>query len=164
MRSRAYSKCANRLRDVLELLFAPILEANIQLALDLAVHFFGNQDAAWIGKSFQPDRDVDSIPEEVAIVADDYVAKVDPDAQLEATTARGETVLYLRCASDGSQRAGKLRRARAGVPCHLCRRTSGSRRLAQVEWKYVSIRPKIAIKREQPADAEVLSPDPGQRD
>lgn len=41
---------------------------------------------------------------------------------------------------------------------------AGSRRLAQVEWKYASIRPNIAIKREQPADAEVLSPNPGQRD
>jgi hypothetical protein len=52
MRSRAYSKSADRLGDVLELLFAPILEVNVQLTLDLAVHLFGNQGTAWIGGPF----------------------------------------------------------------------------------------------------------------
>ena len=51
MRSRAHSKCANRLGDVLELLFAPVLEANVQLALDLAVDLSGDQDATRIGET-----------------------------------------------------------------------------------------------------------------
>src|SRR4029453_12867755 len=56
--SRAYSVSADRLGDVLELLLAPVLEANVQLALDLAVHLFGNQDSARIGAPLQPDRHV----------------------------------------------------------------------------------------------------------
>src|SRR5262249_58814892 len=51
--SRAYGKSADRLGNVLELLFAPVLEAKIELALDLAVHLFGNQGAAWIGCPFE---------------------------------------------------------------------------------------------------------------
>src|SRR6476646_10292151 len=38
MRFRAYSVSADRLADVLELLFAPVLEASVQLAFDFAVH------------------------------------------------------------------------------------------------------------------------------
>jgi hypothetical protein len=42
MRSRAHSKRPHRPGDVLELLLAAILEANVQLALDLALHLLGN--------------------------------------------------------------------------------------------------------------------------
>ena len=52
MHSRAYSKCADRFGDVLKLLFAPVLEASVQLGFDFAIHLFGNQDAARIGDPF----------------------------------------------------------------------------------------------------------------
>jgi hypothetical protein len=55
MRSRTHSVSADRPGDVLELLLAAILEANIQLAFDLAVYLLRNQDAAWIGAPLQPD-------------------------------------------------------------------------------------------------------------
>ena len=49
MRSRAYGINADRLHDVLELLFAQVLEASVQLALDFVVDLVGNQDTARIG-------------------------------------------------------------------------------------------------------------------
>src|SRR5262249_34491750 len=49
MRSRVNSVSADRLGNVLELLFATLLEANLQLAFDFAVHLLRNQDAARIG-------------------------------------------------------------------------------------------------------------------
>jgi hypothetical protein len=49
MRTRAYRVHTDRLGNVLELLLASILEANVNLALDFAVHLLGNQDAARIG-------------------------------------------------------------------------------------------------------------------
>jgi hypothetical protein len=49
-RSRADRVSADRLGEVLEQLFALVLEANVQLALDL--HPFVNQDASRIGDPF----------------------------------------------------------------------------------------------------------------
>ena len=49
MRSRARGVSADRLGDVLELLFAAILEADVELAFDFAINLIGNQDAARIG-------------------------------------------------------------------------------------------------------------------
>src|SRR6516162_9429955 len=69
MRSRAYSKSADRLGDVLELLFAPVLEANVQLPFDFAVHLLGNQDAARIGGPLQPDSNVDPVAVELTVLA-----------------------------------------------------------------------------------------------
>ena len=80
MRSRAYSVSADRLGDVLELLFTAILEANVQLAFDFAVHLFGNQDAARIGDPLQPDSNVDPVAVEVTVLPNDNVTKVEPDA------------------------------------------------------------------------------------
>ena len=60
MRSRAHGVSADRLGDVLELLLAAILEANIQLAFDFAVNLVGNQDASRIGDPLQPEMLVPS--------------------------------------------------------------------------------------------------------
>jgi hypothetical protein len=80
MRFRAYSVSADRLGDVLELLLAAILEANVQLAFDFAEHLFGNQDAARIGDALQPDSNVDPVAVEVTVLPNDNVTKVEPDA------------------------------------------------------------------------------------
>ena len=80
MLTRADSVGANRLGDVLELLFAPVLEASVQLAFDFAVHLLGNQDAARIGDPLQPDRNVDPVAEKIAVSPDDDLPEIDPDA------------------------------------------------------------------------------------
>jgi hypothetical protein len=76
MRSRAYSVSADRLGDVLELLLAAILEANVQLTFDFAEHLFRNQDAARIGDALQPDSNVDPVAVKVTVLANDNVTKV----------------------------------------------------------------------------------------
>src|SRR5215475_15148393 len=78
MRSRAHSKSADRFGDVLELLFAPVLEAKVQLAIDFAVHLFGNQDAARIGGPLQPDSDVDPVAKKIAVSPDDNLSEMTP--------------------------------------------------------------------------------------
>src|SRR5262249_10297997 len=87
MRARGYGISANGLGDVLEVLLAAILQATVQLAVDLAVTLLGHQDAARIGDPFQPDSDIDPVAIELAVLADDYVTKVQPDAQREGTAA-----------------------------------------------------------------------------
>jgi hypothetical protein len=81
MCSRAYSVSADRLGDILEVLLAAILEANVQLAFDLVVHLLGNQDAARIGDPLQPDRNVDPVAVQVTVMPNDNVTKIEPDAQ-----------------------------------------------------------------------------------
>jgi hypothetical protein len=80
MRSRAHGVNADRPGDVLELLFAPVLEADIELAFDFAIHLFGNQDAARIGGPLQPDRNVDPVAKKIAVSPDDYLPEIDPNA------------------------------------------------------------------------------------
>src|SRR6516162_820850 len=99
MRSRAYSVSADRFGDVLELLLATILEANVQLAFEFAVHLLGNQDAARIGDPLEPDSDVDPVAVEFTVLPNDNVTKVEPHAQLQRTAARGEMILHLNRAS-----------------------------------------------------------------
>src|SRR3981189_624300 len=67
-RSSTDSVSADRLDDVLELLLAAILEANVQLAFDFAVDLFGNQDAARIGNPLQPDSNGDPVAVEITIL------------------------------------------------------------------------------------------------
>src|SRR5262245_6676413 len=85
-RSRAYGKSADRLGDVLELLFAPVLEASIQLAFDFAVHLLRNQDAARIGGPLQPERNVDPVAKNFAISRDDNLPEIDPNAYLKGAS------------------------------------------------------------------------------
>jgi len=80
MRSRAYTVNADWLGDVLELLLAAILEANVQLAFNFAVDLFGNEDAARIGDPLQPDSNVDPVAVEFTVLPNDNVTKVEPDA------------------------------------------------------------------------------------
>src|SRR6185312_3258812 len=102
-RSSTDSENADGLGDVLELLLTAILEANVQLAFDFAVDFFGNQDAARIGDPFQPDSNVDPVAVEIAVLPNDHVTEVEPDAQLEWTATLGEMILHLGLASHSGQ-------------------------------------------------------------
>ena len=80
MRSGVYSVSADRPGDVLELLLTAILEANVQLAFDFAVHLLGNQDAARIGDPLQAYCNVDPVAVEFTVLPNDNVTKVEPDA------------------------------------------------------------------------------------
>ena len=80
MRSRAHGVNADRPGDVLELLLAAILEADVELAFDFAMHLLGNQDAARIGDPLQPDSNVDPVAVEFTVLPNDNVTKVEPDA------------------------------------------------------------------------------------
>jgi hypothetical protein len=64
----------------LALLLAAILEANVQLAFDFAVHLLGNQDAARISGPLKPDSDVDPVAKKIAVSPDDNLPEIDPNA------------------------------------------------------------------------------------
>src|SRR4029077_12621163 len=80
MRSRVYRVRTDRLGDVLEMLLATILEAKVQLPFDFAVNLFGDHDAARIGDPLQPDSNGDPVAVEIAVLPNDNVTKVEPDA------------------------------------------------------------------------------------
>src|SRR5262249_3444110 len=109
MRSHAYSKSADRLGDVLELFLAPILEANVQLALDLAMDFAGDEDTARIGNAFKPGRDVDPVAINIALLVNNHIPQIDPYPQLKGALVRREVILNFQPALYRSQRAGKFR-------------------------------------------------------
>src|ERR1700758_4054509 len=79
MRSRARRICTDRLGDVVELQLAAILEANVQLAFDFAVHLLGNQNAARIGDPHRRTAMLMPSPE-ITVLPNDNVTKVEPDA------------------------------------------------------------------------------------
>ena len=69
----------HRLRDVLDLLLAKILKAQIHLAFHMIDDGAGHTDAARFGQSFQARCDVDAVTVDI-VTLDDNVADVDSDA------------------------------------------------------------------------------------
>src|SRR5207245_5866759 len=69
--------------DVLDLLLAQILKAEIELVAHLVAHDAADADAARLGQGFEPCRDIDAVAVDVALVDDD-VAQIDADAELDA--------------------------------------------------------------------------------
>ena len=100
--SRAYGIRAHRLGDVLELLLAPVLEANVQLTLDLAVDLAGDEDSARIGNAFKPGRDVDPVAINIAVIVNNHVAQIDADPQLKGALVRREVILNFQPTLYGS--------------------------------------------------------------
>src|SRR3982075_1192199 len=74
----------DRLGNVLELSFAPILQRGVELALDLVVDLGGNEDPARVGKPLEPGGDVDAFTVEVPIPLDDDVPQIEPDPEPNA--------------------------------------------------------------------------------
>src|SRR5713226_8986109 len=109
MRSHAYSVSADRFGDVLELLLAAILEANVQLAFDFAVDLARDQDTTRIGNAFKSSRDVDPVTINIALLVNDHVAQIDADPQLKGALVRPEVFLNFQPALYGSKRTGKFR-------------------------------------------------------
>jgi hypothetical protein len=103
----------DRLRDVLDLLLAQIVEAQRQLVADLAVRRGRNANRAGLGKRLQPGRDVDPVAEQIDAIDDD-VADMHANAQLHrlvdgiARVLRGDRSLDRDRALHGIDRAAKV--------------------------------------------------------
>ena len=74
---------AYRLRDVLELLLAEILEAQVEAVLDVAEGAAGDADGARLGKRLQPRCYVHAIAQDV-VALDDHLIEIDAHAELDA--------------------------------------------------------------------------------
>jgi hypothetical protein len=73
----------DRLRDVLDLLRAQVLEIDCDLGLDLVVDIACDADAAGLGYCLQPGGDINPVSVDV-VALDDYVADVDAHAVSDA--------------------------------------------------------------------------------
>src|SRR6185369_6904659 len=72
--------CADRLRDIFNLLLAEISKGQGQLGADLILHCTRDTNSVRLRKSLQPSGDIYGIPEEIVALHDD-VADVDADAE-----------------------------------------------------------------------------------
>jgi hypothetical protein len=73
--------------DVLETLFAQILEGEVEPAGGVLLHPRRDADAAGVSQPFEPRGDIDPIAENVAVLDDD-VADIDADAKFDALSGR----------------------------------------------------------------------------
>jgi prevent-host-death family protein len=80
---RAQRVDPDRASDVLDILFALILERVGQLVANVVAHRPRNADAAGLGQCFEARGDIDAVAEDVVAVRDD-IAEVDADAQPDA--------------------------------------------------------------------------------
>jgi hypothetical protein len=103
----------HRPRDVLERLFASILEGDVQLVSNLVANDLADTDSARLGDAFKPGRDVHAIAVNVAALDDD-VTEVDADAKFEAGYLRLVRIalchgaLHFDRAAHGVHDAGEL--------------------------------------------------------
>ena len=89
-------KHANRPHDVLDLLLADVVKANIETAMHLLAHRRRHADSAGLGQRFQTRRHVDTVARDVGAVDDD-VADVDADAELDALVGRFRLIICVHC-------------------------------------------------------------------
>jgi hypothetical protein len=81
------SKDVHRAGDILDLLFACILEGEVELVANLVAQHEAGADAAGLGERLEAGGDVDPIAENVAILDDD-VAEIDAHAKLDPSFRR----------------------------------------------------------------------------
>jgi len=84
----------DRLRDVLDLLIAEILEIDLDLVPDLVEDIAGHADAAGVRQSLQARGNVDAVAVDVVAVDDD-VADVDADAVDDSALDGDLRVIFL---------------------------------------------------------------------
>ena len=77
--------------DVLQLLFAHVLEVCVELAAHLPVGVVGYADAAGLSDTFEPRGNIDAVAEYVAVLDDD-VADMDANAEFDALVLRHRRV------------------------------------------------------------------------
>ena len=99
--------------DVLDFLFAQVLELHLQLAANLAVDIARDADAAGLGERLEPRRQIDAVAIEIAAL-DDHIAEIDADAQEDvliggyACVLRLHRLLQVDGAFHGVDDAGEL--------------------------------------------------------
>src|SRR5258708_11457520 len=99
---------ANGPRDILDLLFAAILERRLDLTVDFAVDFPRYQNTPGIAEGFQPCGHIDAFTVDVAALLHDDIAKIETDAHPEWAGIVAQTVLDGDRAPQGRDRAGEL--------------------------------------------------------
>jgi len=92
--------------DILNLLLADVLKCAFEPALDLIVHEARDADPARIGDALQSRGDVDAVAVNIAVF-DDYIARVDADAELDALVLGG---CIIPCRHPPLQRDGAVDR------------------------------------------------------
>jgi hypothetical protein len=104
----------DRPSDVLELRRPEISDRHIEPAAHLAVGVLGQTDRARRSYPFQSRGDVDAVAHQVAISLLDHVAKMDADAEIDATIVRhanvtlDEALLHLDSATHRFDHAAKF--------------------------------------------------------
>ncbi len=80
--------------DVLDFLFAQILELHLQLAANLAVDIARDADTTGLGERLEPSRQIDAVAIEIAALDED-IAEIDADAQEDVLIVGHARVLRL---------------------------------------------------------------------
>ena len=80
------------LGDILELRRPEVGDGQLEPALDLAIRVLRETDGARLGDSFQPRRDVDPIPHQVAVALLDDVTQMNAAAEIDAPVGRNSDV------------------------------------------------------------------------
>jgi hypothetical protein len=103
----------HRPRNVLDLVFAHILERKIELIAHLIMHDAADPDAAWLRQGFETRRDVDAVTIDVLVINDD-IAHVQTNPKLNTpfwrnlNIALGHLPLNIDCTAYGVDDTGKL--------------------------------------------------------
>src|SRR6516165_5786633 len=84
---------AHRPGDILDLLFAHIVEGDIELALDIATDAAGDADGARLGQRFEPCGNIHPVAKYIAVLNND-IALVDTDAKRDAPPGRNGGIAY----------------------------------------------------------------------
>jgi len=80
-------------------LFASVLELRVKLASHLPVSVFGDADTAWLSDAFEPCGNVDTVPEDVAVL-DDNVTDMNTYAEFNALVLRYRCIALYHAALD----------------------------------------------------------------
>src|SRR2546423_14532969 len=93
--------------DVLQFLWAEVLEVEIDFVGDLVMDDARDIDAARLGKRLDPGRDIDAVAEHIAALDDD-VAEIDADPQRDAPLGCEALVVCYDGVADRSPAACRL--------------------------------------------------------
>ena len=105
---------ADRLGDVLELRRTEIADRQIEPSLNLPEGLLRQADRAGLGDALQPRGDVDAVAHQVAVALLDHIAKMNADAELDASLRReagvalDHAVLHFDRATHGVDHTAKL--------------------------------------------------------
>jgi hypothetical protein len=77
--------------NIFELLLTHVFEDEIEAARDIHLHPRRDADPAGLGQAFEPRRNIDAIPENVAILDDD-ISDIDANAELDPIVARNRRI------------------------------------------------------------------------